>query len=482
MTYLKYGNLQIDPSKLHEETNVQISRVQAPGNRKLSESTNDGTAYVLPRIEAIHAGRTRNFNYYPADKLRGDAQAKTGVYSWLDPYPKPVIYNHDTNTDATGRILTAAFSEYTQAGTPGIIVIPKITDAKAIKAIEDKRLLTVSVGATTDSCICSLCGSDILNEGYCGHMKGETYDGQICDWIVGNIWFDELSWVNVPADTSAMIVDTQASALFSNGESGEPTHESALLRSSEMFGLPKGQLSVVIEAKEFKQAAENLEQEEKREMGKELHSVVEADETVVVEPTTDEPIAEPVADSEPSSGDETPVEPASDAEDAETAVVEDAPVVETDEPEAVVTAEPETQEARHASLAQRIADLEEMNTLLKNVNEGAFQEIQELTQEIKDMIVESILAKSQFESEEKASLFKEKLQGRSLDSLRDRLVDLSEGFLTAEAPKAPVAESEPARTVTKVTNPLPDVAEAADHKKTLTEKDKVNFLSSMLNK
>lgn len=480
MTYLKYGNLQIDPSKLHEETNVQINRVQSPGIRTLSESANDGTAYVLPRIEAIHAGRTRNFNYYPADKLRGDAHLKTGVYSWLDPYPKPVIYNHDTNTDATGRILTAAFSEYTQAGTPGIIVIPKITDAKAIKAIEDKRLLTVSVGATTDSCTCSLCGTDILAEGYCGHMKGETYDGQVCDWIVGNIWFDELSWVNVPADTSAMIVDTQASALFSSGESGEPTHESALLHSTEMFGIPKGQLSVVIEAKELKTQAENLKQEDKREMGKEFNSVVEAEEPIVAEPAIETPIAEPVADSEPSSGDETPVEPSSDVEDAEAAVVEDAPVVETDEPEAVVAAEPETQEAETQS--DTVAELAETNALLMSVNKSLALEVKELTQEIKGLFIESILTKSHFESDEKATAFKEKLQGRSLDSLRDRLIDLSEGFLSAEAPKAPVAESEPVRTVTKVTNPLPDVAEAKDHKKELTEKDKVNFLSSMLNK
>lgn len=36
-------------------------------------------------------------------------------------------------------------------------------------------------------------------------MRGEQYGGNVCEWVAGDLFFDELSWVNVPADSDAMI-------------------------------------------------------------------------------------------------------------------------------------------------------------------------------------------------------------------------------------------------------------------------------------
>lgn len=203
---MKYRGLDIDPSKIEETVTVKPNVLADSANAFKESTTPNGMSYLLPRIEAIHAGTTRNNTHYPADKLKGDPILKSGVYSWLHPFAKPVIYNHDVNTEATGRIQTAAFSELTSAGRPGIIVVPRITEPKAVKDVLEGRLLTVSIGATTDAAICSVCGTNIIEEDYCGHMKGEVYNGVKCEWIVGNVWFDELSWVNVPADSDAMIV------------------------------------------------------------------------------------------------------------------------------------------------------------------------------------------------------------------------------------------------------------------------------------
>lgn len=211
MNHLKYGRLEQDPRKVKESTQVEVQLDKIGHN--LTESTSEGR-FLMPRIEAIHAGSTRNDTVYLADKLRGDMELKSGVYSWLHPYGKPVIFNHDVNTENTGRIYTAAYADYTQAGRPGIIVVPKITEPRAIEGILGGRLLTVSIGATTDSVTCSYCGTDIVNEGFCGHMKGDVIDGRKVEWITGNLWFDELSWVNVPADSDAMIVDTQSSIMM----------------------------------------------------------------------------------------------------------------------------------------------------------------------------------------------------------------------------------------------------------------------------
>lgn len=220
---MKFTGLDIDPRKISESLTVK-PKIQLESGKAFQESTTEGgLRYLLPRIEAIHAGTTRNNTRYPAEKLRGSQELKSGVFSWMHPYAKPVIYNHDTDTEATGRIQTAAFAEYTTAGRPGIIVVPKITQAKAIDDILGGRLLTVSIGATTDAAICSVCGTDIISEGFCGHMKGEEYDGVKAEWIAGNLWFDELSWVNVPADQDAMIVEnggvlSTAESFASNGK------------------------------------------------------------------------------------------------------------------------------------------------------------------------------------------------------------------------------------------------------------------------
>lgn len=205
---MKWHKLDIDPRIISESS---VVKPIIPVEPKLQEMTTEGgVRYLLPRIEAIHAGATRNETIYLADKLKGSEELKSGVYSWTKPYPKPIIYNHDVETEVTGRVHTASFTEFTAAGRPGIIVVPKISHPKAIQDILDGRLLTVSIGATTDSAICTICGTDIINEGFCGHYRGDVYDGTKAQWQCGNIWFDELSWVNVPADQDAMIVDLGA--------------------------------------------------------------------------------------------------------------------------------------------------------------------------------------------------------------------------------------------------------------------------------
>lgn len=267
MNHLKFGKLGIDPSKIVEQQTIQP--IWPKQKQLLQESAEGRPSFLLPRIEAIHAGATRNNTRYLADKLRGDRELKSGVFSWVHPYNKPVIYNHDVETKSTGRVQSAAFAEFTQAGRPGIIVVPKITDPEAIDGILGERLMTVSIGATTDSVTCSICGTDIIEEGYCGHMKGEVYNDEKCEWIAGNLWFDELSWVNVPADPDAMIVDTPSSIYLPTVASKESTDkESAyslfgiVKESAQDILLMEGELDMTEEQiRELQEAKQRLEAE-----------------------------------------------------------------------------------------------------------------------------------------------------------------------------------------------------------------------------
>ena len=220
----KYGKLMegesIANGKLHiVESYVVAPKIDKEGSHKiLTEAKSSDKKLVLrPRIEAIHAGRTRNHNIYPSEKLRGDRSYKdptsgklmpTGVHSFTYPYPKPMITDHFPTADnTTGRIINAQFIHDSLTNRDVIVIIPEITSPDAIEKILDGRYMTVSVGVSTDSAICNICGKDIINEGWCKHEKGQEYDGVVCGWIVGNLWFDECSWVAVPADPDAKVID-----------------------------------------------------------------------------------------------------------------------------------------------------------------------------------------------------------------------------------------------------------------------------------
>lgn len=189
--------------KVNEDTRKALLKESSTGDRKLP-------TVLMPKIEAIHPGATRNHNRYVAERLRGNFEKKSGIFSWTYPYPKPMIYNHDPSDvrQISGRIYNAQYVSQGVNGQEAVVIIPKITNQEDIRRILDGELLTVSIGATTDSAVCSVCGTDLINEEFCGHHKGETYDGTVCEYIVGDVWFDECSWVTVPADSNAAVVDT----------------------------------------------------------------------------------------------------------------------------------------------------------------------------------------------------------------------------------------------------------------------------------
>lgn len=171
---------------------------------KLAESakgSNELPSRIVTVVEAIHSGLTRNYTFYPADNL------ERSVESWTRPYEKPVIKNHDVHEEPLGRVLSAHFKQSNIAPDKHTIELElEITDPDTIKKVLDGRYKTLSIGGSTNSVTCSACGKDLVKEGYCGHMKGRTYEGKQAHWIIGEMSFDEISWVNVPADSNAQVV------------------------------------------------------------------------------------------------------------------------------------------------------------------------------------------------------------------------------------------------------------------------------------
>jgi len=195
-------------------------------------------------IAATHAARpTRNNGFYLPQKMRD------GVSSMMEPYPKPVLSHHDAHSDPIGRIVSAKYIDTSNTlihnnpqdrlirdmndprtpffrmvdlvdqlvssdllhdpNYPGlgyILATIELTNSDAIQKAIDKRFLTVSTGASSDKAVCSTCKQDWIEEGFCEHTPGHIYDGKICLLIAGTLIYDELSFVNVPADALARIV------------------------------------------------------------------------------------------------------------------------------------------------------------------------------------------------------------------------------------------------------------------------------------
>lgn len=199
--------------RLQEAYGLEVAQESSISTEETT--SDDFKGYVIANLAAIHAGTTKNNTVYGADKLRGDEEKGTGVASWTSPYKKPVLTHHNKHGEPIGRVLEA---HYMSGKKPFIKLKVKVSDEDAAKKVLDGRYDTVSIGAETDSAICSICGTDIVAEGFCGHWRGETYEGETARWILGDLWFNEVSYVNVPADQEA---GTLTKELFTESAEGE---------------------------------------------------------------------------------------------------------------------------------------------------------------------------------------------------------------------------------------------------------------------
>lgn len=210
---------------------------------------------LFVEIAATHAGRiTRNHGFYLPQKMR---EAAGGM---VEGYGKPVLKHHSSHEDPIGRVVGAKYVDTSVSFThrdavtsniidalcdrktpflklvdlieefaeseilrdpqyPGLGYIQvrvAVSDQDAIKKILDKRFLTVSIGATTDKAICSICKTDwIEDKEQCEHRPGKMYDGKLCFIIAGNLIYDEVSFVNTPADPFAQVISiNQGNGVF----------------------------------------------------------------------------------------------------------------------------------------------------------------------------------------------------------------------------------------------------------------------------
>ena len=153
-------------------------------------------------IEVTHSGDNANSVMYKSDSMEKDSQ------SFMWPYKKPFLKNHDMEVEPIGRVLDSNFgpSEITDRDT--INVCFRVTDKDAMMKFLDGRYRTVSIGGSPTRVSCNICGKDILKDGqlkFCGHYKGNIYNNQKAIWTCTDITYNEVSVVNNPADKWAQV-------------------------------------------------------------------------------------------------------------------------------------------------------------------------------------------------------------------------------------------------------------------------------------
>jgi len=162
------------------------------------------------------------------------------LQSWVEPYPKPIILNHDLNSEPIGRVMAARMDKE-EDGSSFVRLQIAITDPVAVQKVMDKRYLTGSVGGRAGKAVCSISGDDLANLDESGKPKiarfkrGQVYKGKLAFIDMQDISFKEYSFVNQPADSKSSVraVATPGSNAISTSDSEWVARSSAFVLSMD---------------------------------------------------------------------------------------------------------------------------------------------------------------------------------------------------------------------------------------------------------
>lgn len=209
------------------------------------DNTSDTGSSLLVHVAATHSGTVnQNHRFYRPDRVQ-DA-----THQWVPTegkgYAKPVLFEHDQKGSVLGRVKTARYidesykwasdfptikdslfyktgdnkvdlfksvdwivenlmpiSDYSGLGY--IELGLNVTNPEAIAKVLRDEYLTVSVGFKTGSAFCSVCHTDWALDDKCDHRPGtrDEESKKPVFLICGDFIYEELSFVNFPADPFA---------------------------------------------------------------------------------------------------------------------------------------------------------------------------------------------------------------------------------------------------------------------------------------
>ena len=114
-----------------------------------SGKTKEQKKKVIVKVEATHSILTKNKTFYPANEL------EKAHRTWVEPYERPVIRNHNEYDEPLGRVKEAIFKDSVlHPGQKTIELTLEIVDSDAIEKVLDGRYKTVSIGGSASRVVC----------------------------------------------------------------------------------------------------------------------------------------------------------------------------------------------------------------------------------------------------------------------------------------------------------------------------------------
>lgn len=358
----------------HNDVNGFFSEALSTHEKlELSEGSHQGeTLPIAPdslmvEVEGIHGypHATRNFTRYMPECLIDS------ISGWTKPYNRPVIKFHkDEDGETIGRVISAEHIQKSKRSkTPATKFLINVSEEKAKEGIKDGRLDTVSISGIATDVRCSICGKQLSDGDMCEHERGQQYKVgsklKTCYWDIYQMEPKELSYVIVPSDVYAKNERFYPAA--KGGEKPKLT-ESLDKNIPQKTNNKEGD----VEMTELEEAQAKVS--ELSAKVKELEEAAKANETKMTELT-----------------------------------------------EAKDKAEAQVKELTESKTA-----LEENAKQEKELKEGLETELAETKTKLKESMIETLQAvrKATGRKEIEESLVKE----RSVDSIRDSIVDLKEEF------------------------------------------------------
>ncbi|MGL4877992.1 hypothetical protein [Paraclostridium dentum] len=309
---------------------------------------------------------------------------------------------HHNEKDGTiiGRIKSVEYKETgTRTGTPALIFTSNIGDEEGKKGIKNGTLSTVSIGVIAHDLRCSICGTNLAEEGMCEHEKGEVYgeDNKLCYWIINKMEPKEVSYVIVPSDIYAHNLKVYEAVKKKKSEVKE---------SVNFYDNPFAEIiestKAAIDAQEGKQIDEEIK--DKATDVPEEPKAKEESEAKVEDKSTEEESKESKEEKE-----ETPEKESAKEESKEEAKEEQESKEETEEEEKKEEAEKteEKEESKEAEenkeledAKQTIAELEKEIASLKAVNKKLESKVEKVNA-AKESVEKELV---RFRAEKKKSL------------------------------------------------------------------------------
>ena len=350
---------------------------------------------LMVEVEGIHSHpfHTRNYTRYMREAL------KTSVPHWTQPYLKPLIKHHnDQDGKIIGRIFHAEYTDKTSVeGAGGLIFTIAVPDQEADRDVQNRLLETVSIGVSASDVRCSICGAHITDakEG-CpnGHTRGSMYEGQYCFWDIYAIDPKEISYVIVPSDPYAKNIRS-----YRLGEEGIKLAAG----DDGTEGIP---------LKENNGGNDPTEMDLKKQLEEAKAKIAEL-EKALEEAKADQ---KPAEDIEALKAENEKLKAAADAIQAELDKLKEAGA---DDKKAV-----EAAEAAKATAEAALADAKAETEVLRQEKEAAEANSVSLQEAYRTFVIGIVNDYRKIVG--KAELKEEELKDRSMDSLKDSIVDLRE--------------------------------------------------------